>query len=124
MFTLNYNQLCELTERLPKFELSYETISHKKVSDQYNVTMAIPYGKKGFIWFTYYKNKNVCFLLELGKDKKIITASIINDQVPIDLAYGTIFYGCICEIENIRNSCVFAFPGSGVQNLLNLGARI
>lgn len=103
MYTLTYNQLCELTERLPDFELSYETISHKKVSDKYNITMAIPYGKKAFIWFTYYKNKNVCFLLELGKEKKITSASIINDNVPIELAYGTICYGCICEIPEIRN---------------------
>ena len=103
MYKLTYPQLCELTERFPLFELSYETISHKKVSDSYNVTMAIPFGKKAFVWFTYYKNKNVCFLMELGKEKKIINATIINDNVPIDLAYGTICYGCIYEIPDVRS---------------------
>ena len=101
MQPLNYNQLCELTERLPDFELSYETISHKKVSDVYNVTMAIPYGKKAILWMTFYKNKNVCFLMEIGKNKKITKGFILFD-VPIELAYGTIVYGSLCEIPDVR----------------------
>ena len=76
MKILSFNQTSELTTRLPSFELSYETISHKKVSNDYNITLAIPYGKKAFIWFTYYKTKNVCFLLELGKEKKVIEQEI------------------------------------------------
>ena len=75
MKILSFNQTSELTTRLPSFELSYETISHKKVSNDYNITLAIPYGKKSFLWFTYHKAQNVCFLLTLGKDKKVTNCS-------------------------------------------------
>jgi len=102
MLKLSFNQTSELTRRLPSFELSYETISHKKVSNDYNITLAIPYGKKAFLWFTYYKSKNVCFLMELGKDKKFTNVTIIQENIPIDLAYGTILYGCLCEIPEVR----------------------
>ena len=102
MTTFSFNQTSELTKRLPDFELSYETISHKKVSNDYNITLAIPYGKKAFLWFTYYKAKNVCFLMELGKDKKITNVSMISENIPLDLAYGTILYGCLCEIPESR----------------------
>ena len=103
MLALSFNQTSELTKRLPSFELSYETISHKKVSNEYNITLAIPYGKKAFLWFTYYKTKNVCFLMELGKDKKITNVLIVSDNIPIDLAYGTLLYGCLCEIPDVRS---------------------
>ena len=39
---LSYNQLSHLIKRLPDFELSYETISHNKVSDKYDICLAIP----------------------------------------------------------------------------------
>ena len=43
---LSFNQTNDLVTRLPTFELSYETISHKKVSEYYDITLAIPYGRK------------------------------------------------------------------------------
>ena len=100
MKILSFNQTSELTTRLPSFELSYETISHKKVSNEYNITLAIPYGKKALIWFTYYKTKNVCFLLELGKDKKVSNVSMVSEDVPLKLAHGTMLYGCLCDIPD------------------------
>ena len=50
-------------KRFPPLELSYETISHKKVSPNYNITLAIPAGKKFFAWFTFYKNMDVCYIM-------------------------------------------------------------
>ena len=35
-----------ILSRFPHFELSYETISHRKVSEPYDVALAIPLGKK------------------------------------------------------------------------------
>ena len=49
---LSQNQISQLMNRFPEFELSYETISHKKVSPLYNICLAIPTGKKCFTWFT------------------------------------------------------------------------
>ena len=60
---LTYNQLNYLMKRFPEFELSYETISHKKVSTAYNICLAIPVGRKCYAWFTYQGDKDVCYLL-------------------------------------------------------------
>ena len=100
MNTLNMNQITALMKRFPPFELSYETISHKKVSNEYQVTLAIPYGKKAFLWFSFYRDKNVCFCMELNREKKVTVMKIINmSHISNTIAYGTILYGSICELE-------------------------
>ena len=50
----------KLFNSIPDFELSYETISHKKVSNNYNICLAIPHGNKFIAWFTFFKDKDVC----------------------------------------------------------------
>jgi hypothetical protein len=106
MKQLSYHQLEEIVNRLPTFKLSYETVSHKKVSQDYHVTMAIPYGKKALLWHTFYKNKKVCLLLLLeagagaGKDQKVTSVHMVSDQVDLPLAYGTLLYGCLCSIDD------------------------
>ena len=42
----------EIKEHFPKIELSYDRINHKKVP---NIYLAIPSGKKSFIWFCFIK---------------------------------------------------------------------
>jgi hypothetical protein len=99
MNALTMNQLTALMGRFPSFELSYETISHKKVSAEYHITLAIPFGKKAFLWFSFYRERNVCFLMELNRDKKVCAVRILNVPIiPTNLAYGTILYGSICDI--------------------------
>ena len=44
--------------------LSYEYITYKKNFIKYDCYIAIPNGKKYFVWFTQIKNKNVCIFLE------------------------------------------------------------
>lgn len=101
--SLTFNQTNDVMKRFPAFELSYENISHKKVSEHYDVTLAIPYGKKVMLWYTFFKNKDVCFLMDLDKNKKVNNIQIIQDSnIPQKLAYGTILYGCICEIPDLR----------------------
>jgi hypothetical protein len=81
--------------RFPKFELSYETISHKKVSDPYNIALAIPMGKKYYVWFTFQGKKNVCYLMEIMRDKRIGKIVDISVQMDMQLAYGTVLYGTV-----------------------------
>ena len=46
--------------KLPKFELSYDTILHKKVFS--DIFMLIPKGNKVLAWFTYENENNIyCF---------------------------------------------------------------
>jgi hypothetical protein len=87
------SQTTQLIERFPKFELSYETISHKKVSSNYNICLSIPIGKKTFAWFTFYNDEDVCYTLELNKEKKITKTTRIETNFKEDLSLGTIVYG-------------------------------
>ena len=54
----SYNQLNEILEDFPNFELSYEKKLHKKV--QSDIYLTIPKGKKYFAWFKIYKNTPIC----------------------------------------------------------------
>ena len=94
---LSYSQLSHLLKRFPEFELSYENISHNKVSNIYNVCLAIPIGKKCYIWFTFLENKDVCYLFELNREKKIIKARIIDIPFDSKLSLGTVLYGTLWE---------------------------
>ena len=94
-----------LMKRFPPVELSYETV-HKKVyqnkpptddgSDNvYDVALAIPYGKKSFLWCTYFQDQDVCFLLELGRDRRVLNMQLFHSQVAHPWVYGTVLYGVL-----------------------------
>lgn len=102
MLLLSQIEKRELIERLPKFELSYDTILHKKVSADFYII--IPKGKKVLIWFTYFKNMNRCFMLELDKFKNITNIYNIKYCFTTELAYNTILYGTIVNLNNTNNS--------------------
>ena len=80
-----------ILKQFPKIELSYDKINHKKVSTDY--CMAIPQGRKCFAWFTSFKKKFVCILLEQGFNNKTTDIRILNCCFKNELAYGSVFYG-------------------------------
>jgi len=94
----------------PDIKLCYEKIQHNKVPFKY--CMLIPFGIKCFVWFTRYKNENVCLVLEIF-NKKITRvyrvgihydSSLCNDSGTI--LYGTIFMNYkyklkMISVENI-----------------------
>uniref|UniRef100_A0A6C0HYB0 mRNA capping enzyme adenylation domain-containing protein n=1 Tax=viral metagenome TaxID=1070528 RepID=A0A6C0HYB0_9ZZZZ len=125
MHELTSYQIHELMQRFPNIELSYETHPHKKVSSEYNVCMAIPVGRKCFAWFTFYGDKNVCFIIELNREKKAGKISVSSMQVPINYAKGTLLYGTILDnpIQNTNipvflTDDIFYFCGIPTRNLL------
>ena len=79
-------------KELPKIELSYEKIVHKKVHNAYFI-FAIPEGKKHLAWFSTYKNKNVCYLLQIAENKKICHVSFAFTSFTSSLSHGTLLYG-------------------------------
>lgn len=93
------NQIAQLMKRFPTFELPYETNSHKKVSSEYNVALAIPSGKKVYTWFTFHEDKDVCYLFELNKERRISTAKRLPLQFEDSLSLGTILYGTLYADE-------------------------
>jgi len=93
MTELNRSEMYHILQQFPFIELSYETIPHTKVSSDYNICLAIPIGTKCYSWITYYGVYDVCFIMELNKDRKIsrITYTYVNSG---DIfANGTLFYG-------------------------------
>ena len=107
-----------ILKRLPNFELSYETISHKKVSS-YDICMAIPLGKKSFLWFTFKDNYDVCYLLDLNKEKRICGLTEINIGFDPRLALGTVLYGTMVTVQDRKwfiIEDIFYFKGNSLRN--------
>jgi hypothetical protein len=93
-------EIASILKNFPNVELSYETNVNKKVYGA-DIILAIPEGKKCFAWFTDYKENNVCFLFELGDNKKITNVTIVQTSFADTLSYGTIFYGTLFKYDNI-----------------------
>jgi hypothetical protein len=107
-----------ILQDFPKFELSYETIVHKKVHDS-DILLAIPDGIKSFAWFTTYKNENVCFIMEIDNKHISNVYSVICGFNDI-LSYGTIFYGNLFTYNNSRCFCIedlYYYKGKDVSKI-------
>jgi len=99
-----YQVACEFKKLSVNTELSYETWVHKKVYDA-NYVIAIPEGKKAFVWFTQYKKQNVCFLLEMA-NKEVTHVKLIFTAFHEKIAYGSIFYGTIFYYDHNPFFCI------------------
>jgi hypothetical protein len=97
---LNYNKTQQLFERMPQFELSYETIAHKKVFTSYDLALCIPNGKKFIAWFTFDGVSDVFYLIELNRDKKM--GKIYQSHISFrdELSLGTILFGTLLDIQD------------------------
>jgi hypothetical protein len=98
-------QLSQKIKEVPVIELSYEnSTSHNKVCDSYQIVLAIPRSKKYIAWFTFFEEHDICILLELNREKQIVSYRQINvlfDTQEPHLALGTFLYGSMVhEIEN------------------------
>jgi len=100
---LTDNEKKTLLKRFPDVELSYENVLHKKVFA--NLFMIIPKGQKVFLWITYYKNKNIAFLLILNHRGNITNIEQCSMCFDSCLAYGTIMYGTLFKNVDIKHFC-------------------
>ena len=83
-----------LLARFPTYiKLSYETMAHKKVSSDYDMGLAIPFGKRAFIWFTFVHSKHVCCILELNRTNSVGTIQYVPMTIPPQFELGTILLG-------------------------------
>jgi hypothetical protein len=106
-----------ILSEFPNIKLSYENITHNKVSSS-DIVLAIPEGKKCFAWFTTYQEKNVCLIMELAENKQITNIKIMNAVFKSDMVFGTIFYGTMFYYS--RNNFftledVFYYKGNNVS---------
>jgi hypothetical protein len=86
----------------PKFEPSYDIMTHKNVQDA-NILLAIPEGKKCFVWFTKRNHIDVCLLLELNETKNIIKIEQfnVNFNYNLSLSHGTILQGICFKLNDV-----------------------
>jgi len=89
-----------LKQRFPSFEHSYETVIHKNVPENYNLALAIPVGRKSFAWFTFYKDTDVLYQMDLDKDKKIVKTTRLDAKFDSSLSIGTVIYGIVLPETN------------------------
>ena len=118
MILRDYEQM-KLLKRFPPVELSYEKHSHKKVHDC-DIYYAIPMGKKFFAWFTYYKGKNVCIVIELSKSLNIVSMKITPCCFHSDLSYGTLLFGTIVnqnQHDFFAVEDIYHYKGDNLDNL-------
>ena len=120
--SLTSNEIEYLLKRFPSFELSYETISHKKVQSEYNIAMYIPIGKKYFFWFSFWEDKtDVLFLMELNKEKKITKIYWIDNTHDTifdnSLSWGTILYGTFLEQSIFVLEDIYSYKGNHIKNV-------
>ena len=99
--------LKNILSRFPQFELSYETISHKKVSEPYDIALAIPMGKKYYVWFSFDGKRNVCYLMEITRDKRVGNIVELSIRVHQCMALGTVLYGTVVTVMDPPNQQVF-----------------
>ena len=88
---INERDMKQIMQRFPQVELSYDKITHKKVSTDFCI--AIPYGKKCFAWFTYYKSFQTCIILETTRDHKICVIFYMPCSFHPDLSLNTLVFG-------------------------------
>lgn len=100
---LRTNDTINILRSFPKIKLSYIKTIYKKVSSA-NLYYLIPKGTKHFAWFRYFKNKECCLLMEIGKGNSIKNIKIINCCFKSELCYkkGTIVYGTLFKKNNIN----------------------
>lgn len=101
---LTTNQMYHLIERFPDFDNSYETVALNGYTNDYNISLAIPIGKKNYVWFTFYQDMDVCYLLDLNKEKKIVKSTRIMKEENNPFSKGTILYGTTIIDENTNNT--------------------
>jgi hypothetical protein len=128
VMNLTESETTLLIKEFPKFELSYELMTHKNVYNA-DIILAIPDGFKYFAWFTTYKGNNACFTLKLN-EKMIITeikqidASFDDSLSKGDsLSNGSIFYGTMFKYNNSNCFCIedlYYYKGNECMNMLYL----
>ena len=86
-------QIKQINYNFPKVELPYETTGNSTISPDYNIALAIPYGKKAFLWFTFENENDVCYMIDINKNKQLTPSSMTHTDPYNSLSLGTILYG-------------------------------
>ena len=109
-----------LLNRLPKVELSYDTMIHKKVFDKIDYYLAVPKGNRSLLWFTYYQTSFVALVINLNRYNKYEDVNIYTACFDKELALKeTLIYGYeFQKNDSVFFACtnIFIYKGECVKN--------
>jgi hypothetical protein len=112
-----YN-LSQLIKRFPKFEPSYETLTHKKVPEKYDFAMAVPTGKKTYLWYTFYNGGDGVFLVDINKDGRVLKCNKIDHIFTSDIPHGTLLHGVyLQETDAFIVEDIYYYKGTSLKGL-------
>ena len=97
---------------------SYENVIHKKIFNS-DYLVAIPYGKKCFVWFTMVDDTPTCLVIEFNRNQ-IKETQIVTACFSPSLSYGTILYGTLFNSNNnnfFTIEDIFSYKGSVVERI-------
>lgn len=89
-----------LLSRFPSFaKPSYEAFIHKKVEyEQYDLSVAIPSGKRSFLWFTMSGKEEICCIIEIGRNHMLQdNLHILKWNYPASFSLGTLLSGYLMD---------------------------
>lgn len=108
-----------ILSKFPNVKLSYENITHKKVFES-DYIVAVPEGKKCFIWFTNVNDEKTCLVMELSINKQINNIKKFSACFSDELSYGTIFYGTLFN-QSYNNffsiEDIFSYKGNDLEKI-------
>lgn len=100
---MNY-QYSGLLSTFPSFaKPSYEAFIHKKVGyEQCDLGVAIPSGKRAFLWFTTLGKEDICCIIEIGRNH-LLQDNIhkLNWNYPAAFSLGTLLSGYIVDGDEL-----------------------
>ena len=90
--------------------------------------IAIPHGIKCFLWFTCFKDQNICLMLEIDENnknnktqaKKINNVSLITLSFSDTLSFNSILYGTLFISENKKIMTIediFYYKGKNISKI-------
>lgn len=100
----------KLLKSFPSFiKPSYEAVIHKKGLEEYDIQVAIPYGKRSFLWYTVFNEENVGCIIELTRTLTLQdNIHIFTKEAPCSLSLGTVLSGYLIDLdEDNTNKKIF-----------------
>jgi len=77
---------------------SYEAFIHKKAHDEYDLAVAIPSGKRAFLWFTMSGKKEICCIVEIGRNQMLQdNIHTLDWNYPHSFSLGTLLSGYLLD---------------------------
>ena len=93
-----------LLSKFPTFaKPSYEAFIHKKVEDPaYDLVVAIPPGKRAFLWFTMSGKEEICCIIEIGRNQTLQdNIHRLPWKYPASFSLGTLLSGYLLDGDEL-----------------------